>query len=697
MALAPRLFSKKVIKFLVIALSVSPSILTAQSDFEVPSKWAKAEAIITAQSSKFTYAMGEKDKTVEVSQTEELGILVNSDAGAATFKYAYVPKLFDVEIEVVRASGSVVDFDQDDARDLNVGDEVPFVFADLFKNFDDFEKVMLGEIGKGDEINLTYTYNESFETKAFMDGKVCQSFASQTITFPSIYPKGGHTVEIEMDKRMYLNYGTMADGPSISDESDLESLTSTFEIKSGQHDAYPKQFFANPARMYPTSKFEVIFCGKGKPEASLLMTGATPGEANEEFDQDVLKRVVYNKVNGLKKAHSKTAGALEDFLGELKIKGAEDFVQQYYRGFQSMVYNTGTVEGYSSDMFMGVMMNLLDDAEYPYDVIVGVSRGSATLDDMVLNSEIHYGLKVADRKDNYMVYPFTKFSSWDDKDYYMSGNEAFIYTHAKKMEEALFEVDDLPSGAPASNQKVVRATVKLADGFTAVIVNKNTNLSGQEKLKAAPDLVSVPDYHKAMLGKAQYQQYADLRDEDEAEDFKNRRKALYEMQARTLFDTVEYQRFSVKKTGYEDDNAWLSINEKFIVPDEVIKFEIKDSLRVYTVSLGAFIESDNEVSKADFKRDGEIFVDYPRIIDIRLRYEVPQGYVVFGFDAFDTDLSSDFASLKASAVQKDKEIVVTCSMVLKSTDVGSSEWQQLYSILDRFNKLSEVTITMAGN
>lgn len=697
MPLAPRLFSKKVVNLLIVALVSSPFLVKAQSDFEVPAKWARSAAIITNQSSAFSYTMGEKDKTVEIGREEEVGILINNEAGAKDFKYVYLPKSFYADIELTSASDADASFDEGDARDLNVGEKVPFFFSDLFKNYTDFEKVLIGDLSKGDELSITYTYEESMETKDFMGSKVCKSFASQIITFPSIYPKGGHNVTIEMDSRMYINYGVMADGPYLSDESELEALTSMFEIKSGQQDAYPKQFFAYPARMYETSKFEVMFCGKSDPADGDLMAGATAGEAYEVFGEDVLKAATFSKVEALKKEYSKTASALQDFLGELRVKGASDWIEQYYRGFQSYVYNTGQVENYSVDMFLGVMMTLMDDAEYSYDLVIGADRRSATLDDMVLNSELRYGLRIEDRKDNYTVYPFTKFSSWNDKDYLMSGNEAFVYKHSKKLEEVSFEKDDLPEGAPASNQQVVRSTVKLADGFTAVLVNKNTNFSGQEKAKAAPNTVSVPDYHKAMLAKTQFQQFADLRDEDDAEDFKNGRKSLYEMKARSLFDTVEYQRFNLKSTGYEDDNQWLAINEKYIVPDEVVNFQIKDSLRVYTVSLGAFLESDFDVTKDDFKRDGEIFVEYPRIIDIRLRFEVPQGYVVFGFDQFDSDISGDFGSLKSSAEQKDKELIITCSMVLKTTEVNAGDWQQLYTMLARFKKLSEVTITMAGN
>lgn len=697
MLLAPRLFRKKVLKFFVTAVLLGPLMAQAQSDFEVPGKWAKSPVIITDQNSSYSYLMGEKDKTVEVARQEKVGVLINSDKGAKDFKYVYFPKEFDAEIQLTSASDSDESYDQDDARDLSVGEEIPFFFAELFKGYTEFEKVLLGELGKGDEISITYNYQESMVTKEFMGGASCKSFMGQVITFPSIYPKGGHNVSIEMDSRMYINYGTMADGPYLSDESELEAATSKFEIKSGQQDAYRKQLFTYPARMYATSKFEVIYCGKNDPSDGDLLAGETPGQAYEEFDEEVLKNAIYNKVSSLKKQYSKTAGNLEDFLGELRIKGVESWIEQHYRGFQSYVYNTGEVEGYSPDMFMGVMMNLLDDAEYPYELLVGADRRSASLDDMVLNGELRFGIRVEDKKDDFTFYPFTKYTTWTDKDYLMSGNEAFIYKHNKKLDDVSFEIDDLPDGTPASNQKVVRSTLKLADGFTAVLVNKNTNLSGEEKSAVAPNVVSIPDYHKATLDKAKFQQYADLRDEDETEDFKNGRKGLYEAQARSMFDTVEFQRFNVKKTGFEDDNDWLALNEKYIIPEEVIDFQIKDSLRVYTVSLGAFIESDLNVSKEDFKRDGEIFVGYPRIMDTRLRLVVPPGYAVFGYDAFDTDMKGDFGSLKVSATQKGKEIVVSCSMVIKTTDIKEGDWQQLYSMLSRLQKLSEVTVTLAGN
>jgi len=688
----------KTMKSLFILGILFPVFSFAQSDFEVPGKWGRAPAIIMNQESDFHYLLGEKAKEIEVSHTETIGILINSDKGAEIFKNVFVPEGYDVEVEVVRASGSVVSFDEGDGDDLSVADKVTYFFADVFKNHSEFEKINLGALSKGDEINLEYSWSDKMVTKEYMGSQGCKAFATQIITIPTIYPKGGHNIRIEMDKSMYLNYGSMADGPSISDESDLEGTTSIFEIEAGQYDAYPKQHFAYPARMFATAKFEVIYCAKGKAEGSDLMLGENPGEANEEFSEDELKKVVFNKYAIWEKSYAKQAKALSEFMGELRVKGGDDWLKQHYRGLQSYVYNTGKVEDYNADMFMGVMLSLLNNTEYEYQVVAGVDGRSATLDDMVLNSEVRYGIKVLERKDNYYVYPFNKYTNWDGKDYLMANGEAFIFTREKKLDDCGFDEEDLPTAAPAENQTVVRANLKLGDGFTAMIISKNTNLTGKEKTRAAASLLSVPDYHKAMLEKTQYQDYADLRDEDDAEAFKNRRKAIYEMRARSLFDTVEYQRFSVKKTGFEEDNAWLAISEKFTIPEDVVKFQIKDSTRIYTVALGAFIESDFEVSKDDFKREGEVFVEYPRIYDIRMRFKVPDGYVVFGFEEFDTDMSTDFASLKSTAEQKGNEVIVTCSFVIKSTDeITEDEWAQFYNMLERLQKLSEITMTMAGN
>jgi hypothetical protein len=201
-----------------------------------------------------------------------------------------------------------------------------------------------------------------------------------------------------------------------------------------------------------------------------------------------------------------------------------------------------------------------------------------------------------------------------------------------------------------------------------------------------------------MLDRKVFANYADQRDEDEAEDIKENRVKYFEGQVRDVMDTVEFQKFYVKNTGFEEDEEWLQINEKFTVPgDDAVKFQIKDSMRVYTVAIGKFIVSDYQISASNFKREGDVYVDYPRIIDYTLRFDIPQGYAMFGFEDFDSDLDADFASWKCTAKVEPGELKVSATLVIKKAELSEDEWQQLASILNKFEETAKVKVTLAGN
>lgn len=684
----------KTLTFIVSACALTLN-LSAKVEDNMPAAWANEAAIIVSQTSDFLYIPVKKGKEISVAHYENISILINNEHGAKDFEFVYLPKGFNVEVSVEGESKSD-DYDQYDAREIAFGEELPYFFAQLFKNATAFEKINLGELEKGDEVNIKYSFEETISIKDFLREVDCRAFAPRVITFPTVYPKGNHVVTVKLGGEMYFNYGAQNGAPSASIESRLEADTAVFVIKEGQSDAIAKQYFDYPARNYATSKFEVVVCPKYKANGATMILGNV-GESNETWEESQIKTIAYNKLDNWS-SHAKLSKGLVEFMGEVKIKGTDDLLKQYYRGFQAYVFNTGELENYSPEMFMGVMGSIFDDNEIAYDVIIGVDRRTCNLDEMILNGEFVYGFKVKDKNEDYFVFPFSKYTTWTDSDPRLLGADVFAFSPSKKLEDCTLDIFEMSESLPAANQMVVREKLKLGDGFTAVIVNKNVSYKGSFKTEKAPLIVTVPEYHKATLDKRVFANYSEQRDEDEAEDFKENRVKYFESKVREVMDTVEFQKFNVKNTGFEDDEDWLQVNEKYTVPgDNAVKFQIKDSMRVYTVAVGKFIASDYKIGVEDFKREGDVYLDYPRIVDYTVRFEIPQGYAMFGFEDFEADLDAGYASWKCTAKVEPGELKVSATLVIKKAQLTQEEWQQLASILSKFEGTANVKVTLAGN
>lgn len=679
---------------LALLLSSFALFAQAQDGFEVPAKWRRSGAVITDQSTDFKYLLSDKGKNINYEYSETIDLLINGENGAKELAFIYLPKYYDAVVSVTGEE----DFEmkQNDAKVVPAGEDIPYFFKSMFRNETEFEKISLGKLSKGDQVSISYAFDEVMPTKDFIGGKTCKSFDPQVIVFPTVYPKSAHNVSITMSRELFMNYGAQNGGPSASDESEMESTEAVFEIQAGQFDPIKAEYFSSPARSYATSKFEVVYCTSPKSTGSATLFVGNPGEANEAWSEDDLKRVTFNKI-GDWDGYSKELKGLQTFLGVMRTKGTEDWLAKHYRGFQSYIYCTGKEEMYSDDLFMGVMGALMEGAEMSYQVICGVDKTTTSFDESVLNAELVYGYRVEDKKGTYNIFPFSKYSSPESGDYRVSGQDVFVYTHDKKLEDARFDEDAVPTPMPAESQMAVRTNIKLGDGYTSAIVTKSTSVSGHMKTELAEKSISEPEYHKGILSKMQFSKWSEFRNDKQAEDFKRGRKNVFHAEARAVFDTVEYQRIGLKTTGYEPTEKWLQVNEKYTVPEEIIKFEIKDSLRVYTISLGEFVTQEYPVSIADFKRDGEILVNYPHIVDSRIRFSVPEGYAVFGFDAFESSESYDKFSFSSKVSQKGQILTVITSLVIKSDDLDQNDWKELYAMLDKYQKLKDVTVTMAGN
>lgn len=684
----------KQIYLCLVLLAFGFTSLSAQ-DFDVPARWNGEKAIISKRASNFTYRFDEKRKNLIYECEEVIHLYIHKDD--APLKTIYLPEDYDLSVEHNRADGSQDNYDQGDAGELAVGEEATYFFKHLFENYSNYEKIVLESIEEGDMINLSYSKSETFDAKDFLGDHDCQAFPARLIVLQTSFPKSGHDFHLAMDNELYLNFTELISGPYINQGEDSvydKVVVKNFEINEGAQDAMQPRLFSYPARQFPAFKFEVVYCSTDKIENTTAIAGM-PGEPYTSNSEVELKRMMHNKASNYKN-YKKVYKGLTEFLGDVRARGTESVLEAYYKGFQSYVYNSGEVENFDQDMFIGVMKMILDENEIDFDYILGSDKTLGTIEEMMFNSDIQLGMLIKERRDNYYLFPFNQYSNWNDYNHLVAGEDVYIFEMEKKLEDAKLNRGEVPAMMPAGNQTVIRANLTLGDGFTTMVMRRSISLKGHDKQEMASDLLTIQDYHRATLSRNQFKDYAEMRDEDEIEKGKKNRTALFRKMARAQFDTLEYMNFDLTTTGLDDEGPFLQVKEKIVV-HEVVRFTIQDSMRVYKIDLGKFVGMPYEMKAGDRDLDGDVYVDYPRIWDCRVRMDIPSGYAVFSYDDFNKEMETELGTLKCSAEIKKGKLQISCSFVVKETNLDDNEWPKTVNMLSILEELNNMSITMAGN
>lgn len=634
-----------------------------------------------------------KGKTYTKAYSNSLKIEVSRSGGISELKKFYIPEDIECAIQVTKESSSVFDYDDRDAVDMDKGAMVPEVFTQFYPEANEFKVLMLDNLEEGDVIDVSYSTSEEMETKKLKSTK-CAVIEANNYVLATPYPVANKTISYKISQQFLINAASLNNGPLIDDvgtSGEEDDLVYSYEFEALEVDKMEDEQFVYAMRTYPSVKVEIVLCDKGDAEGSDVIAGPV-GEVFDDWDETLLKDVVYNKYSAWKSLGKKHIKGLTEFTGVIKgAKTPDRVIEGYYRAFQGYVYGVNAIEDYSDDVFMGVMMAMLDEKEFKYEVIAGFNKETTDPDEMVMNGDLRFCLKVSDVKDEWYVYPMTQFSKWSDVNHQLAGTDGYALNYEKKKEESSLESVEIPMAQPAQNQMVIRRNVSMDLHYEAAVVSEKVQVRGSEKNGLADIISTDEDFNNAILSRNQMAQYQGQMVTGNTKQQQAARAGYFAQQMTDRFDSVGVDKYNYVSSGVEAKSEWSAYQQKYRVYG-LTRFDKKDSL--YYFKLGKLLTKSIGVTSS-MRRESPIYVGYPKIVDTRVVFKLAGGVSAFGADNFEKAVDVDMATLKSKAVIKGDKIVISCSVVFKEDYLDADDWQKLQMIAKAEDELDKLEITLA--
>ncbi|MCB0738514.1 MAG: hypothetical protein KDC92_13440, partial [Bacteroidetes bacterium] len=605
---------------LVAVMAFASLFSNAQSG--VPGSWSKEDVIVLEHAATFSHLLAEKGKNYTSKQALSIRIEVSNKGGVDVLKHFYVPA--DIDFKLTAGENG---FDERDAKDFK--GIVPEFFAQLFPDANEFKKLYLADLANKDIIDFSAETTETVPTKDVAVA-ACNVLGSYKYALAMNYPVASRTITLDISGEMHLNFGSLNNGPLLddlgSDGEEESNVVRHFEVNQSNIEKMSGSSFVYPMRSYPSVKLEVLLCQKGKSEGSGMIAGEV-GEAFDEWDEELIKAVMFEKNNAWNSNYKKLYKEYTTFTGEMKpARTADKLLEAHYRQLQGFVFAANGIPNYSDADFIGLMMAVLNENGMPFQVVVGFDKTSCYGDEMILNSDLRYGLKVTDTKGDYYVFPVTKYGTWNDVDSKLSGTEGFAFTAGKKVEDSKLDYITMPTAEPAWNQTVIRRNLSFDQYIEATVVNEKVQFKGSSKGCVGYKIITDEEYNDAILSRTQKTDFAGKIVTGNKKEQEDARDAFVSDLIKAQYDSVQIDKVLESETGVDEKNEWLAYKAKYRVAN-LIRFDLKDSL--YYFNLGAFV-SPVIPSTASIQRSEDIHFGSPQIFDSKIVLQTDAGVNVFG-------------------------------------------------------------------
>ncbi|HAS44684.1 MAG TPA: hypothetical protein DCS93_29670 [Microscillaceae bacterium] len=602
----------------------------------VPEKWNQESAVILGRSFRFEYGLKrglreiykriylrERVKLVDKAAVEEY----------SEFKFQQIDKTWGEKlyfgIKVIKTDGTekVIPLSESVKMQTQQGNNTSY-----------YQKLAIPDLVPGDIIDY-YIFS-----KQLLSATTTSSLPPRTIPLMSTYPIVRQKIVLAIDPYIYLNARAYNQAPDFlyDEEEDL------YILRDGNREKLeaPQWFYEN--RSVPILKFqvffkEIAFTGK-KGKANFAIKKANMLKFAAEFPaKDKTVTSFYKQFRAYLKARKKH-----------KLSNEEKLKEAYY--FFRHQYQITTLEKILSlqklDMkqlklekdFIKIMGYLLTKYKIDYEIVVAVSRKTASLDDWIIPEDLAILLKVNGSTHHFLQNPVF-YDFYGEIRPELQGVEGYAI-QVNSTPKTVRKIR-LPRLGHQYHSSVTHTEVWMNEGMNTWKVKQTVTLKGgtresyQTFLNDPYEMIreSTLRYDKTEAGKGKVneviqQRLAEKRDET----FKASLKNEFDVSVLAL------KQLRVLENGIWDNQPTLKYESEFVLGG--IAQKIGSS---YIIEAGKLIGKQVDMKTLKKKRIFDIYMAHPRSYKHEITIHLPDGYQVQGLDKLKKELKNQTGGFVSNA------------------------------------------------
>jgi hypothetical protein len=670
---------------------------SSDKDFKsvvVPEKWKDKSAVIIAKMHRFEYKKALMASLLRINEYSHFRIkLIDKNA---INKYAEISFENDgaagrvyAGFKIIKPNGKEVIVDLANAVKMERGGTGGKVA---------YRKIAIPNLEPGDILDY-YICKENIVTRT----SHIQFFDPVIYNLPQEYPVIKQKIQFKVERRCYINLRSLNGAPELKLVIDEQNDEQYYSLEDGDRDGVDDIRWLYPNREFPTVKFRASYASSAGMRQMDVLLGE-PGELKSSVTgqelanlTNSLTSVVQYTKDASKHVSSMHKGVKDPFV--ISTSAYYYFRNQLLQNAESSFLDGEGLSSYNAIRFTDKFSDFLKSKKIAHDIIVGVDRDISRLEDIVIENELRYFIRVKKGSEYLYFSPLDIYTTPDYISSKLQGTEAYAMDGLAK--KRIAQKIKLPQSTKDNNMTETVLHVKTTD-MSSVQIAATLSLSGVHKLGGQYEFLDVYDVieeenekfkahesFKAYGGAARkkYQAakdaYLSSREADSKESLKKSIEVNYD------FKIAEVSNFEILQSGRFDDAPDLKYSFDFKTDDL-----IKKTGPNYMVDIGKLIEQQVKIEADELDRKHGIYFDYPRTFRYLITFDIPNGYEIQGIEKLNSKVENETGGFTSTAKIEKGKLVIETRKHYDATTLSKDKWKSVVGFLNAANTFSSQKVLL---
>ena len=678
----------------------------ANPDFNVtnvPKKWANESAVIIAQLNSFEYKKAVIINEVHFNKNSHYRIkLIDKNA---VNKYAEISfsngdgRKYQVYtgFKVIKPDGKEIIIDPSSAVQMDRKEN---------GKQKSYKKLAIPNLEPGDILDYYIS-----EEKIIQPVSKIYYFKPVLFHLYHQYPVMKQKLQFDVQRRCFISLRSLNEAPELKLEVDEENDRQRYFLEDTDREAVKDLRWFFSYRELPSIKFRAAYAsGQALRQNDVLL--GEPGVVKSSVSKKELAEFVsfllvntyteskdimkYVKRNADKQASNFEIAKMAYYYWRNKSLQSDEITTIADKSqWNQYVTSSKDTDFQFVDRFSG----FLAASGIPYDIVIVIPRNVSSLDDLLLEHELKYLIRV--KQDNEYLYlsPINNFKLPGEINTMLEGADAYVVDGLAKYKNWAPERIKIPVSREDDNATFGLINVAITEGFNAANLKVQNRISGHAKLYYQYWLLDFYDYEdeersnyemsesftgtlwmkKKLLNLKQ--SYLSNRDNSKNKFLKSVVDEDYD------FKTTSVSNLNIEKTGRYESDADMVYGFDMSTEDLISKVG-----RNYLLDIGKLIKEQVKINDDEMQREYGVYMSSPRSFKYKIVVDIPEGYSVQGLDKLNQNIENVQGGFTSNARIDGNKIVIDTYKHYNSCHASKDEWPLIVEFLNAAYNFTEQKI-----
>ncbi|HEU5292188.1 MAG TPA: DUF3857 domain-containing protein [Cyclobacteriaceae bacterium] len=660
---------------------------------DIPQNWAGKSAVIIAQMNRFEYRKVLMAKLLKENNYAHYRIRLNDKN--AVDKYSEMS--FDVSslgynvfvgYKVIKPNGkeTIVDISKAVKMERTVNGRKQA-----------YNKIAIPGLEPGDILDYYLCTEETQDILSYI-----LFFQPVIYSIPDQYPIMNYKIQFRASRKCYINIKSVNGAPEFKLITDEKNDEEYYSIEGSNMESVEDQRWIYKYRELPTIKFRAAYSvNEGMAEHFDVLLGevkkAKTSVSKQELT-DLTQRMSsgsggYYDLDQLKKYDK---ASLKDVTDPFQVATKAYYYlrnELYFKYAEPKVWEGNEDGTIRESRFLPVFHQFLKKKKIEHDVIVGASREISRIDDIIMENELDWLIRVKKGKDYLYLSPFDAYTLPGTFSESLEGTEAYAFNGLESSSKWIGEKITLPVLTSTDHQAKVNVQVQITDMSKAKLTVKK-DLMGRNKLFDQYSFIDYYDYEKEENAKftnepikrkkqelALKKAYMDQRDTRKTDALKRSIEEDYEFKIENPGNIV------IEQTGRYDDAPAMKYGYTFET-DALMK----KTGPHYLMDAGKLIEAQVKIDGEELARKTNVYFSNARSFVNTIAIDIPQGYTVEGVDKLTTKVQHKSGGFTSTAKVQGGKVLIETNKYYSVNYVPKDQWKNVVEFLNAAYNFSEMKL-----